>query len=419
LKEDNLFEDLSNEAFVGYLRSALHYLYDPVQLRRSPLINLFQLREAFDPSGALQQMLTEAIEQMKPGESEPPLSYAWRIYDFLNLRYLRQHSREVVATQLGISDRQLRREQRLSLEALAQYFYRNNHLVNLQGSGRPAEGTASLIEEEEQALNAELAWLQNLDQEQPGALGDALETVRDLAQPLAELCQVTLKVQIDEGIHDFPVTQLVIRNILLTILSIAIPRARQKPVELLATEQQGKIELRITCDGTSVHNEPFSEQENASIETVRQLVAFYGAELEIPKQAQGFSVILSIAHPQQIPILVIDDNSDWLELLKRYAQGSQYHVIGSREPENAVGLVEKVQPELIFVDVMMPNIDGWQVISELRNNQVYGHIPIVVCTILPLKGLALSLGVNGFLQKPVTQEQFLKTVDQLVRKRED
>jgi len=63
----------------------------------------------------------------------------------------------------------------------------------------------------------------------------------------------------------------------------------------------------------------------------------------------------------------------------------------------------------------MPNIDGWQVLSELRQSPATHRIPIVVCTVLPLADLALSLGVNAFLQKPVTQDQFLGILDRLVK----
>jgi CheY-like chemotaxis protein len=44
------------------------------------------------------------------------------------------------------------------------------------------------------------------------------------------------------------------------------------------------------------------------------------------------------------------------------------------------------------VDVMMPNVDGWQIISELRNGPATSQVPIVICSILPLESLALSLG---------------------------
>jgi hypothetical protein len=114
---------LAYDQFVSFLRSALHYLFDPVHLRRSPLIRLFGLDDQFDQAAALQQLLTTSIRDLKPNDDEPPQSRAWRIYDTLNLQYVRQLERDAVATQLGISERQMRREQRTAIEALAQLLW--------------------------------------------------------------------------------------------------------------------------------------------------------------------------------------------------------------------------------------------------------------------------------------------------------
>ncbi len=67
-------EELTYDQFVDYLRSALHYLYDPVRLRSSPLVDLLGLTQEFDKAAALQQLLTAAIRALKPDEDEPPQS---------------------------------------------------------------------------------------------------------------------------------------------------------------------------------------------------------------------------------------------------------------------------------------------------------------------------------------------------------
>jgi CheY-like chemotaxis protein len=101
-------------------------------------------------------------------------------------------------------------------------------------------------------------------------------------------------------------------------------------------------------------------------------------------------------------------------MLKRYALGSPYQIIGTREPEVALALAEKVQPAVILLDVMIPDVDGWQILGNLRQEKATHQIPIAMCTVLPLEDLALSLGVNVFLQKPVTRQQFLNTLEKMV-----
>ena len=67
----------------------------------------------------------------------------------------------------------------------------------------------------------------------------------------------------------------------------------------------------------------------------------------------------------------------------------------------------------ILVDVMMPQMDGWEVLGQLRQHPLTNYIPIVVHTILAQEELALSLGASALLRKPVTRQNFLAVLDRL------
>ena len=69
-------------------------------------------------------------------------------------------------------------------------------------------------------------------------------------------------------------------------------------------------------------------------------------------------------------------------------------------------------PLIIVLDVMMPGVDGWEVLGNLRQNPVTSSIPIVVCTILPQVEMARLLGASAFLSKPVTRHAFLAVLTQ-------
>src|SRR6266545_6105298 len=132
--------DIHDSQFISALRSALHYLYDPDQLRRNPLIEFFGVAGRVDATSALQKLLLDAIEALKPGNDEPPQSHAWRLYDLLFFRYVRGYERLEVANQLGISDRQLTREQKTAIETLAQ------HLWKVYPAGQKTDGSPTLGE---------------------------------------------------------------------------------------------------------------------------------------------------------------------------------------------------------------------------------------------------------------------------------
>jgi CheY-like chemotaxis protein len=407
-------QNLSYEQFVVYLRSALHYLYDPVHLRRSPLIDLLGLAGEFDRAAALQQTLAAAIRALKPAAAEPPQSRSWRIYDTLSLQYLRQLGREAVANQLGISERQMRREQRLAIEALAQHLWQSPQL--------DASLRAGTVDELKRAARAQdvLPGRDNGDQaavwkatpELRIPLGEALENVRSLALPLAQQLNVPLAIYITAGLVGLPVSPMPLRTILLTVLTIAIPLAGKGSVVMTAFRRDEEVAIEVTCSDPVATQELLLDRELARLTTAQEQAAFYAARLEIADPGQrGLSVTLLLPAPEQAIVLVVDDNADWLELVQRYAAGSHYQVVTSRIPETACDTAGKVQPSLIILDVMMHNVDGWQVLSELRHDPATSHIPVVVCTVLPLEEMALALGANAFLQKPVSQQQFLQVLD--------
>jgi CheY-like chemotaxis protein len=407
-------DDLTYDQFVRSLRSALHYLYDPVNLRRSPLIELLGLGEEFDQAAALQQTLIAAIRTLKPSTDESPQSHGWRVYDTLNLQYVRQLEREAVANQLGISERQLRREQRQAIEVLGQKLWQQTAPVR-----QPNSESAERLEvspDTAQTLTRELGWLKTTEASERIPLGEAIEDVLGLAQPLAQQWQVFLYSHLPDELANLPITSLGLRNILLTLLTVAIPRSGRTPVTMTATDQKAAIQLHITSNNRHTAHTPFSTKEESVLAAAQELASFYGAALEVaPPEEAGFVATLTIPTPEQVRVVVIDDNADWLKLVQRYVSGSQYQIIGTLEPATARVLVEKVQPSLILLDVMMHNMDGWQVLGELHQEPAIAHIPVIVCTILPVDDMALSLGASAFLRKPVSQQQLLKVLDRQCR----
>jgi CheY-like chemotaxis protein len=121
-------------------------------------------------------------------------------------------------------------------------------------------------------------------------------------------------------------------------------------------------------------------------------------------QIVGFHVHLPIAQPT---VLVVDDNEDVLELMGRYLTSLHYRFATASTAEEAFDQARCLQPYAITLDLMMPDRDGWALLQILLNDPETRHIPLIVCSVLRQKGLALSLGATAFLQKPVSQQALL------------
>ena len=73
----------------------------------------------------------------------------------------------------------------------------------------------------------------------------------------------------------------------------------------------------------------------------------------------------------------------------------------------------EARPDLITLDVMMPSMDGWQVLRDLAQNPATQHIPVIVCSVLKEPELAFSLGARAYLKKPVDRLELLATLARL------
>jgi CheY-like chemotaxis protein len=403
---------LTKEEFLKNLRNDLNHLYDPDHLCRSPLAALFGVADRFDTALALQRVLTEAIESLEPEADEPTYSQAWQIYEPLLYRYVEQLGPQEVADQLAITVRHLRRKQRAALEALAERLWRQFDL-----GAKPLEhGDAEAAHEQAGAVgptvSEELAWLRSPAHGSSTNLAQTLPTVLDLARRLANQHKVHLDVALADALPKLAVHPVALRQTLLSLLNVVIPQAAGGMVRFVARSLPWKVEVRILCAEYPSGPKPALSDEAANLNMAQQLADLCGCRLTLSADARAFDAVLTLPALEQLPVLVIDDNVDTLQLLQRYVSETRYHLITTTDPEQALSLVEESTPKIIVLDVMMPQVDGWEVLERLLGHPLTADIPIIVCTILEQKRFALFLGASGFVHKPITRQAFLDALDQ-------
>ncbi|MCD6291404.1 MAG: response regulator [Anaerolineae bacterium] len=402
---------LTREQFLKHLRGALNHLYDdPGYLRRSPLAALLGVADRFDAPAALRRILIEAIESLEPAGDELPQSPAWQIYGALYYRYVQQLSRQQVADQLGISTRQLSRWQRAALETLADVLWEQFDLE----ANPPNEPRSALKREPTTAptVDEELAWLKETPVEVPVELRQTVLSVLGRIQPLAAQYKVRLEIALPEDLPYLAVHQLALKQTLLNLLSVAIHQAQDGTVIILGRRLHQEVEVEIQCRKAPPGTVPVVNNDQASLEMAHYLMDMYKGKLTLLNDEERFDARLVVPALEQLPVLVIDDNADTLSLLLRYASNTRYHLIGTEDPNQVLTLVERFSPKIIVLDVMMPQVDGWELLALLKQHPLTHHIPIVVCTVLPQEELADSLGADGYVRKPVKRQAFLAALDQ-------
>ena len=105
-------------------------------------------------------------------------------------------------------------------------------------------------------------------------------------------------------------------------------------------------------------------------------------------------------------VLVIDDDADQRVLMTRFLRREGFRVRVAVNGTEGLALARSLRPRAILLDVMMPGIDGWSVLSEIKADPDLSAIPVVMATSVEQKGLAESLGASDFMLKPVRWDRF-------------
>lgn len=412
------FPDQIRKKFVRLLRSDLNHLYDPGHLKRSYLIDVFGLQRRFDAPYTLQKALMEAIDALRFPAASTGSAQNATAYKLLYQRYILQSSQAELATQLGMSVRQLRREQTFALELLAAQLWNTLELADR------AKVFSALGEEEEDReessvdgsapgeIPPDVGWL--LSGSGPGFtnLNETLEEIIELVQPLLEAKGVDLEVNVEGLIPLLEINPVVLKQALLNLITAAIriSTGDEVQLELCPSGKTYQIEVHTTVMPEDYIERIIPERDVFSL--THKLVNATAARLTL-QDGDGFSAVLSVPVSNQVSVLVVDDNPDFFQLMQRFVEGTHYQIIGLRNPEDLIEQVEILRPALIVLDVMIPNLDGWELLRRLKGSPAAQEIPVLISTILPQRELALALGASGFLQKPLTKEGFLDALSRL------
>ncbi len=104
-------------------------------------------------------------------------------------------------------------------------------------------------------------------------------------------------------------------------------------------------------------------------------------------------------------ILVIDDDANVRELMQTHLRRLGYEVLLANDGASGLQLAQQFQPKAILLDVMMPEVDGWTVLSQLKADPQLCEIPVIMSTMVDNKRLGYALGANDYLVKPVNRQQ--------------
>ncbi len=123
-----------------------------------------------------------------------------------------------------------------------------------------------------------------------------------------------------------------------------------------------------------------------------------------------------------IRVVCIEDDPEMINLVTLILANKGFEIIGAASGQEGLEAVGKVLPQLVLLDLMMPDMDGWEVYQHIKSNPVTAHIPVIVVTakaqnIDKLLGLQIAK-VDDYVTKPFGPTDLLNSVERVLQKAE-
>ncbi len=112
-------------------------------------------------------------------------------------------------------------------------------------------------------------------------------------------------------------------------------------------------------------------------------------------------------------VLIVEDNELNMKLFNDLLEANGYGTIQTRSGVEAVELTRKHKPDLILMDIQLPEVSGLEVIRWLKDDEATRHIPVIAVTAFAMKGDEEKIrqgGCEAYLSKPISVVKFLETV---------
>jgi len=282
-------------------------------------------------------------------------------------------------------------------------------------------------------------------------LAPLLEDVIGTARQLAEQNKNRLLLEAQENLGQLTVDPMRLRQILLNLLSNACKFTKQGEVKLRVkkvVDGRNWIEIAVADTGIGMTPEQqaklFEEFTQADSSTARQyggtglglaitrkLARMMGGDVTVtsePGKGSVFTVRLPGSADAQARsstdasdgrrspaadcVLVVDDDATARELIADHLKAEGFSVATAAGGVEGLKLAKDLRPTAITLDVMMPDLDGWSVLTALRKDPELAEIPVIMITIVDEQRRGIALGAAGYLTKPIDRERLHRLVSQ-------
>lgn len=392
------------EVFEHTLKQALAHLYDPAYSPPEQFWLVLGVASVRDRQ-SLHAAISDAIHDMQPEKNVPDTARIWRYYDLLSSRYIHELTQKETAQRLNISPRHLRREQQQAVQVLAQRLWQKHYApapdVPVQTVDRGDLSDPWAVQ-----VRQELAALHDSDPNMTAHVSSELLRALKLVQAVSDKRGISLSLVVSDEELVAEIHPSVLRQILITAMEDLVEHMRKGIIELRARRSGDEAEITLIA-------EPLSSFRDDYADSLWSTLAEGSGASDFSRTNTRGTICFRFPLARQISVVVIDDNKDVVHVYRRYTAGTQYYIEHLVDLSDVITRITETQPDLIVLDVMMPDVDGWELLIDLHQHPSTSGIPVIVCSVIRREELAMALGAAAHLSKPVKSEQFLETLDRV------
>jgi signal transduction histidine kinase/CheY-like chemotaxis protein len=284
------------------------------------------------------------------------------------------------------------------------------------------------------------------------AVGKSLEYCLSLVREQAIKQRIHLSLEVDPEVGLLDADRLRFRQVVLNLLSNAVKFTSDGRVDVHASIQGQDLVVTVADTGVGVAAEdrerifdsfqqgtrPSGQAEGTGLGLTlsKRIVELHGGRIWVKSDVGkgstfGFALpagpdepALTSApqagidsslstEPAPTPgptVVVVEDDRQSFDLLRAYLEAAGVRVVGARDGEEGLDTVRRLSPAGVILDILLPGIDGWEVLAQLKVDPRTARIPVIVVSMLDERGRGFALGAAEYLVKPVGKEQLLAAV---------
>lgn len=286
----------------------------------------------------------------------------------------------------------------------------------------------------------------------PFSLRLTLENVVESIAPLAGEKQIEIYREIPDDLPPLESDEIRVSQILQNLVANAVKFTDAGNVTVSVISDPEKVSVRIADTGIGIaeNDLPYIFDEFRQVDgtaarrhegtglglaIARKAARMLGGEIAVqsaPGVGSTFTLTLPVAwqgtapvcepmvlrqpagvKPVRKTVLVVDDEPEMAAMISRYLLQEGYNTLTATSGSEALKLAARARPFAVTLDIIMPDMDGWEVLQGLKKNPETKEIPVIVVSISEDRGTGFALGAIGYVTKPVSKKRLISEIEKI------